>query len=79
MGMPNFEGWAVNQDAKVYVRRILGGRQIVGRLDGWNWGFITTDDNGEVISGKCNSEICLSDAISLAMQDEAKSSQSTKP
>lgn len=63
-----FPEWDFLAQASRYSRSHNGIIAIVARLDGRNWGWFTSDDNGQILKGECTAKLDLWDAIDHAQQ-----------
>ena len=63
---PSFPGWSEGHN-KTYVREDgNGNRAVVGRLDGWNWGYLILDADGLALAGRMTSAMDVFAAIDQA-------------
>lgn len=64
---PQFPGWNEEREGVyVLIRKDMSLMLLVTKLDGWNWGWMALNPEGEIHAGEMNSKIDIWAAIEAA-------------
>ncbi len=59
-----FPNWESNDEKHIYKRYLSNNRAaLVGRFDGWDWGWMIIAIGGSIESGQLNSRLDIFDCI----------------